>query len=130
MLGAIKSDPNLVAASSGYDEPGNTTTTVALGQLEGLSIAGLGQSSIPQFYQGRIASLGARAQQERGTFDNQTSLLRHIEATRSSVSGVSLDEETANLIRFQRSFQASARVLTTMDELLDQVINRMGLVGR
>ena len=127
VLSAIKSDPNLVAASGGYDEPGNTAIAVALGQLEGLSIAGLGQSSIPQCYQGRVASLGARAQQERGTFDNQASLLRHIEATRSSVS---LDEETANLIRFQRSFQASARVLTTIDQLLDQVINRMGLVGR
>jgi flagellar hook-associated protein 1 FlgK len=43
---------------------------------------------------------------------------------------VSLDEEMANMIRFQHAYSAAARVMTTMDEALDTIINRLGIVGR
>lgn len=46
------------------------------------------------------------------------------------VAGVSLDEEMTNLIRFQHAYNAAARVITAMDEAVDTIINRMGLVGR
>ena len=45
------------------------------------------------------------------------------------MSGVSLDEEMTNLVRFQRGYQASARALTAMDEMLDTLITRTGRVG-
>ena len=48
---------------------------------------------------------------------------------RQSVAGVSLDEEMTNLIRFQRAYQASSRAMSTMDEMLDVLINRTGRVG-
>lgn len=49
---------------------------------------------------------------------------------RESVSGVSSDEETANLLKYQKSYEAAARLMTTFDEMLNVVINNMGLVGR
>ncbi len=49
---------------------------------------------------------------------------------RSSISGVSSDEETADLLRFQKSYEAAARVMTVMDEMLDTIINGTGTVGR
>ena len=52
-----------------------------------------------------------------------------VENRRQSVSGVSLDEEMSNLVRFQRSYQASARAMSTLDEMLDVLINRTGRVG-
>jgi len=48
---------------------------------------------------------------------------------RQSASGVSMDEEMTNMVRFQRGYQASARVMSTMDEMLDTLINRTGRVG-
>jgi len=48
---------------------------------------------------------------------------------RQSVSGVSLDEEMTNLVKFQRGYQASSRALSAMDEMIDQLINRTGKVG-
>jgi flagellar hook-associated protein 1 FlgK len=45
------------------------------------------------------------------------------------VSGVSLDEEMTNMITFQRGYQASSRVMSTMDDMLDTLINRTGRVG-
>ena len=52
-----------------------------------------------------------------------------VEDRRQSASGVSLDEEMTNLIRFQRGYQASARTMSTIDEMLDVLINRTGRVG-
>jgi flagellar hook-associated protein 1 FlgK len=52
-----------------------------------------------------------------------------VEDRRQSASGVSLDEEMTNLIRFQRGYQASARTMSTLDEMLDVLINRTGRVG-
>ena len=49
---------------------------------------------------------------------------------RESIAGVSLDEEAADMAKAQKAYQAAARVLTAYDDLLDLVINRMGLVGR
>ena len=46
---------------------------------------------------------------------------------RDAVSGVSRDEETANLVTFQKSYEAAARVMNVMDELLDVIINQMGV---
>ena len=52
-----------------------------------------------------------------------------IENQRQSVSGVSLDEEMTNLISYQRGYQASARTMTMMDEMLDTLINHTGQAG-
>jgi flagellar hook-associated protein 1 len=57
-------------------------------------------------------------------------LLNAVEERRQSVSGVSLDEEMANMVQFQHAYNASARMITVMDEVLDRIINHMGHVGR
>ena len=49
---------------------------------------------------------------------------------RQAVMGVDINEETANLMKYQRAFEASSRVITAMDEALDILINRTGMVGR
>jgi flagellar hook-associated protein 1 FlgK len=49
-----------------------------------------------------------------------------VKSQRDSVSGVSLDEEMADMIKYQRAFQASSRVIQVIDELLDTVVNRLG----
>jgi flagellar hook-associated protein 1 len=56
-------------------------------------------------------------------------LTDNLKDRRESVSGVSLDEEMTNLIRFQRAYQASARAMNTTDDMLDTLINRTGRVG-
>lgn len=68
------------------------------------------------FYQSRLYATGAIADD----------LLNQ----RDAISGVSKDEETVNMMMYQKSFQAVSRLMTTMDEALDVIINRMGLVGR
>lgn len=57
-------------------------------------------------------------------------VLQSIDNDRMSVSGVSIDEEAVDIYRFQRAYEASSRVMTTMDEMLDKLINSTGVVGR
>ena len=60
---------------------------------------------------------------------NAEALTAAVQDRRDSTSGVSLDEEMTNLIRFQRAYQASARAMSTLDEAIDVLINRTGRVG-
>ena len=62
--------------------------------------------------------------------DNQTVLVGEIDNRRLSVSGVNLDEEMVNMIRFQQAYNASARLISAIDEMLEVLISRTGLVGR
>ncbi|HJV44985.1 MAG TPA: flagellar hook-associated protein FlgK [Bacillota bacterium] len=86
-------------------------------------------STADDFYQNMIGQLGIDSQQAQGMQENSQVLLNQVDNRRQSVSGVSLDEEMSNMVRFQQAYNASARVVTTMDEILDKVINGMGKVG-
>jgi flagellar hook-associated protein 1 len=69
--------------------------------------------------------------QKADTLNSQhTNLLSALVQDRESVNGVSLDEEAADLIKFQQAYNAAIRMMTAVDEMLDRVINNMGTVGR
>ena len=57
-------------------------------------------------------------------------IMTSIQNQRESVMGVSLNEETTNLMKYQKAFEAASRLMTIFDEALDVIINKMGLVGR
>lgn len=73
--------------------------------------------------------LGVTVESAETALDNDQSLLESIDTQRTSVSGVSIDEETTNLIKYQQAYNACARVVTTIDEMLDKLINGTGQVG-
>lgn len=75
------------------------------------------------YYQDTIDRLGIQSQQSQRIVSNENALLDSLEALRNSISGVSLDEEMANLVQYQHAYQANAKVLSTITELLDVIIN-------
>ncbi len=77
-----------------------------------------------------ISNLGVDGQEAHRRVENQDLILNQIENERMSIMGVSLDEEMSEMIKFQHAYNASARMVTTLDEQLDTIINRLGLVGR
>jgi flagellar hook-associated protein 1 FlgK len=92
-------------------------------------IAALRGGAADQHYTALVGQVGSEVAQARTAEKTATSLAGALQDRRDAVSGVAIDEEMANLVRFQRGYQASARVLSTMDEMLDQLINRTGRVG-
>lgn len=126
----IMDDPDLVAASEdGTDGNGNNASLLA-DVFDKIDI-GLGETtSVRSFYQSLIGSMGVRALEANRMTDNADILRSQVEDQRMSVSSVSLDEEMTNMIKFQQAYNAAARSMTAIDEMLDRIINNMGLVGR
>lgn len=81
------------------------------------------EMTISGFYNSTIQQLGQESQTVIRQESNQSKLLENIDSSRISVSGVSIDEEMVNLIQFQHVYNASAKVVSTIDSLLDVVIN-------
>ncbi|AGK97797.1 flagellar hook-associated protein FlgK [Clostridium pasteurianum] len=79
--------------------------------------------TMDSYYKDTVDKLGVQEQQAQRVVQNQTSLLQNFQQSRASVSGVSIDEEMANLIQYQHAYQANAKIISTVDQLLDVVIN-------
>lgn len=82
-------------------------------------------SAVKSDYQELVSVLGAQSQSATRSIANFEATLQATENRRQSVSGVSLDEEMANLVKFQHSYSAAARLISTTDQMLDTIINRM-----
>ena len=74
-----------------------------------------------------VSKLGQALAGANSRAEDQANIERLVRAQRDGVSGVSLDEEMADLMKYQRAFQASSRVFSVMDELLEVVVNRLGV---
>jgi flagellar hook-associated protein 1 len=90
----------------------------------------LTSGTIQSNYQGWIGKLGVDGQQAERLKNNSEVLRQSAEERRQSVSSVSLDEEMTNMIKYQHAYNAAARQITAIDEMLDKIINGMGIVGR
>jgi flagellar hook-associated protein 1 FlgK len=82
------------------------------------------------FYAGLVGKIGTASSQSIEMSKNQQLVVDQLTTRVQEVSGVSLDEEATDMVRFQHAYQAAARVITTMDEMLNTLINQTGLVGR
>ncbi|HEY2042604.1 MAG TPA: flagellar hook-associated protein FlgK [Jatrophihabitans sp.] len=117
------SDPTKLAASGvagGNLDASNASAVANFGTLAG------GADGV---YQSFVSGLASSVQSASQQATVQSSVTASVDAQAQSVSGVSLDEETTSLLTFQRSYQAASRVLTTVDDTLDTLINRTGRVG-
>lgn len=83
-----------------------------------------------EYTSGLIAELALDVELNYNFAETSSSVLLNLSFSRESISGVSLDEEGINLMAYQKSYQAAARYFTALDEAVDIIINRMGLVGR
>ena len=82
-----------------------------------------GGTKVEGYFKNTINKLGVQSQEAKRIVKNQQSLLSGLVERRLSTSGVALDEEAINLVQFQHSFQANAKVISTVDQLLDVVVN-------
>lgn len=80
-------------------------------------------TTIDDYFKDMVDKLGVQAQETGRLVDNQKTMLTEVSNSRLSVSGVSLDEEMSNLIQYQHAYSSNAKIISTVDELLDVVIN-------
>ncbi|WP_446897247.1 flagellar hook-associated protein FlgK [Clostridium sp. LBM24168] len=82
-----------------------------------------GGSTLDSYFRGVINTVGTQEQTAKNEMQNGAIQLANYEQSRASISGVSIDEEMTNLIQFQHCYQANAKMISTVDELLDVVVN-------
>ncbi len=85
--------------------------------------------TVDDYYRSMIGDIGINANKAKNMANNQELLVSQINTQRKYVMGVSLDEEMTNMIQFQQAYNSSARFLTTVNEMLDVLVNRLGRVG-
>ncbi|MEN3000697.1 MAG: flagellar hook-associated protein FlgK [Armatimonadota bacterium] len=121
-LHADISDPRRIAAASVPDAPGNGGVARALADLRTAPQGALGGMSITQYYRNLIGRVGNEVQVSKTRAESQQLTVEHLHRLRESVSGVSLDEEAANLVKYQRSYQAAAKMISAFDALLEDML--------
>ncbi len=119
----VADDASLIATGRS-GEPGDNSIALEIAQLGDVADASDGLS-LHERYNKVLVDLAS----QRSTFstlaDAQRNIVQGVSSRLESVRGVSIDEETADLIRFQKSFEANARVISAVNEMLDTIINQM-----
>jgi flagellar hook-associated protein 1 FlgK len=116
-------DPTLIAASS----DGSAGSSGNLNQLQAVQTQGLPSGTKPlDLYSQIVFNVGNATAQQQAKSDASDVSLQQLNDQRGAVSGVSLDEETTNLIRYQHAYAASARVISVVDQLTQVLLNMMG----
>lgn len=126
----VIADPSTIAASKAANTPGDGSNAIDMADLRFASQAALGNTTFNDFNRAMVTQLGVDSQEAIRMSDNQTVLVNLIDNQRLSVSAVSIDEEMTNMVKMQQGYAAAARFITAIDELIDVVVNRMGIVGR
>jgi flagellar hook-associated protein 1 FlgK len=117
----VEGNPSAIATGTAAGGP--LDASVALG-LADMATSATGADSV---YRQAIVQLGVDTQTATNRNQIQTTATQSLDNARSQQSGVSLDEEMTNLVEFQHGYDAAARLLTTIDTMLDTLINHTGL---
>lgn len=91
---------------------------------------GTKEYTFDEYFRDTFFEIGVERQESRSIRDAQLKSMMAIDERRKEISGVSLDEEMADMLKYQHAYSASSRVINVVDEMMDQVVNRLGLVGR
>jgi flagellar hook-associated protein 1 FlgK len=135
---SIMQDVDRISAARGKDVGGTGDVNTSNGIGDGsnaLRIAHIRHknamvdtnTTFNDFYTAVISRLGAQGEESKDRVKNQETLIKNLANLRESISGVNLDEEMSNMVAFQHGYNAAARVISTMDHMLDTIINRMGV---
>ncbi len=117
----ILSDINKIAVSETVNGDGGNASR--LGSIKDELLMDNGHSTINNYYASIVGSIGQDVEDVNRDFDRQTSLMTQLANRKEGVSGVSIDEEMMNLIRFQTGYNAAAKFFSTSDELINTLMN-------
>ncbi len=117
--------PHKIAAAKS-DKPGDGTNAIAMADaLSGKIKIAEPETTINDFYQMVLSKIGTEVQIAQRWSDNTSATTQQIDTQRQSISGVSIDEELTNMVRYQQAYNAAARYVAAVNEMLDKLINGM-----
>ena len=117
----LTADPTQVNSGTTGDS-GDNDIALAIGALGTAKLMSRGTATLASAYGSQVTSLGALSQQATQTSSNQNAAVQSLQAQRQSVIGVNLNDELTNMITTQQAYQAAARVFSTINSMLDDLL--------
>ena len=117
----VSNDTNMIAAGT-QPNPGNGENAMALSDVIKKEKVIDGDVTVAGFYQSVIARLGVEGQRAEQMVSNQDVLVNQLQNQQDSIAGVSLDEEMANMIKFQQAYNAAAKIISNTNKVLDNLM--------
>jgi flagellar hook-associated protein 1 FlgK len=124
-------DPSSVAAGFGENgreaNPGNGDAAAAIASIRNTQVMVGKYKTFDDYFAGTIGHIAFLGEESGRAFATEQQVMWYLRQLRESISGVNIDEELSNMIRFQKGYEAAARFITTVNSMLDTLINRMGV---
>jgi flagellar hook-associated protein 1 FlgK len=125
---AVVNDTNLIAAADSFntvpgDKPGDNGNAIAIANLQGALTMSGNSATFGAYYESLVSDVGHMVQQADSYYDHQSRMVQQLSNYRESISGVSIDEEMANLVKFQNAYEAAAKLVNVADEMLETVLS-------
>lgn len=121
----VLEDVNNIATALEPNKPGDNRIALAISKLQHEKILQGGSTSFEEQYLNTVGEVGLKASKTNLDLEQSAGLLAQAKSVKERISGVSLDEETANMVRYQHAYEASARVIKVANEMFDEVIGLM-----
>jgi flagellar hook-associated protein 1 FlgK len=119
----VVNDPSTFQAAAAAGEPGDNTVVLAMANLANTSLSGLDNQTLTQNYSNTVEAFGSALQSVNDQLSNSNSVAQMLSTQRASASGVNTDTEMTNLLQFQKAYEASAELISTVNEMLQTVIS-------
>jgi flagellar hook-associated protein 1 FlgK len=128
---ALVKDPSSVAAGFGENSraanPGNGDAAAAVAALRNTPVMVGRLGTFDDYFADAVGRIGLLGEQSGRALETENLVMKQLHDMRESISGVNMDEELSNMIKYQHGYAAAARFITTVNSMLDTLINRMGV---
>lgn len=121
----VEEDLNNISTGLAPNAPGDNRVAIAISKLQDEKVLGEGQTTFEESYLQAVGKIGLSTAKSKIDTEQSGGILAQAKSIKQRISGVSLDEETANLVKYQHSYDASARVIKAADEMFDSVLGMM-----
>jgi flagellar hook-associated protein 1 FlgK len=118
---AVRTNPNRLAAS-GDHRAGDNSTALAIAGLRDAPVGALNDQSLPEYWRGHVERVGVELSEAKEQTQADQAVRENLQQQQQSISGVNVDEQTIDLMQYQRAFQASARFVSTVDQMMQTLL--------
>lgn len=118
----VAGNVNNIATAAIVDAPGDNRISTAISGLQSMRLMNNGKATMDEWFNSIVADVGVVAQRSRAGINQQKDIMTNLNKTREQISGVSIDEETANLMQFHQTYDASSKIIQVADEMLKTVL--------
>jgi flagellar hook-associated protein 1 FlgK len=118
----LLANPEEIVTAACPDSPGDNRVALAISRLQNQKLFGDSSSTVDEWYNSIVSEVGSTASHNKFAMNREKDIVTQLGRVRDQISGVSVDEETTQLLEFQHTFDASAKLIQIADEMLKTIL--------